>query len=241
MIIENKALGYRIYYQLETFKYDFKNHYSLYTGYPFFQPMKGGTARQRQWDKKRSKAYYGSLMHFMRSVYRNRIVEEGFEVRGLKKVPNKRVQIQINEGRKLRAFEREMDTNSYYYQIGHADDFKDVIGKSLTGDSIAYAASLTIAGLYFEDFLLVIYKSKPAPPEYELVARNGTAMMSQIVLISGKPIEIESNGSYYDPADLLTTGYWAWSEKIAMMLPFDYKPGSSQQLDHQYNANSHLP
>ena len=49
-------------------------------------------------------------------------------------------------------------------------------------------------------------------------------MMSQIYLINNKPIEIEPNGSYYEPSDLATLGYWAWSEKIATMLPFDYVP-----------------
>jgi hypothetical protein len=49
-------------------------------------------------------------------------------------------------------------------------------------------------------------------------------MMSQIVLINDTPIEIEANGSYYSPTDLMALGYWAWSEKIATMLPFDYTP-----------------
>jgi hypothetical protein len=49
-------------------------------------------------------------------------------------------------------------------------------------------------------------------------------MMSQITLTTGNPVEIEANGSYFDPTNLLSTGYWAWSEKIANMLPFNYKP-----------------
>src|SRR5918993_906427 len=39
LIIENKALGYKITYQLEEFKYDFKTRYLLYAGYPFFENM----------------------------------------------------------------------------------------------------------------------------------------------------------------------------------------------------------
>jgi hypothetical protein len=49
-------------------------------------------------------------------------------------------------------------------------------------------------------------------------------MSSQIVLINGRPIEILANGSYYDPADLMSTGWWSWSEKMADLLPIDYKP-----------------
>jgi hypothetical protein len=38
-----------------------------------------------------------------------------------------------------------------------------------------------------------------------------------LVLVNGLPIEIEANGSYYNPADLMSMGYWAWSEKIALL------------------------
>ncbi|MDG4870120.1 hypothetical protein P8631_19190, partial [Guyparkeria sp. 1SP6A2] len=35
----------------------------------------------KKWQRNRFDAYQGSLMHFMRAVFRNRIAEEGFEVR----------------------------------------------------------------------------------------------------------------------------------------------------------------
>jgi hypothetical protein len=34
----------------------------------------------------RAEAYYGSMMHFMRSLYRNKLIEEKFEVRKLIKL-----------------------------------------------------------------------------------------------------------------------------------------------------------
>jgi hypothetical protein len=118
------------------------------------------------------------------------------------------------------------DTADYYDRILRQEDYKDVIGKTiLTGDSIAYAVDSTTAGLEFPDYLLVIYKNKFAPIEYrQQLPGNGASMMSQIILTTGKPIEIEANGSYYDPTNILSAGYWAWSEKIANMLPFDYMP-----------------
>jgi hypothetical protein len=50
----------------------------------------------------------------------------------------------------------------------------------------------------------------------------GASMMSEITLINDRPVEIQANGSYFNPVDLMSTGYWAWSEKIATLLPFDY-------------------
>jgi hypothetical protein len=236
LIIENKALGYTLKYQLETFTYNFSNHYLLYIGYPLFLPMEGSAAKQKKWRQKREEAYFGSIMHFMRSVYRNKISEEGFEVRNLKKIPNTEKQNKVfsnnthsitSSDGTIVTTEVDKNTGNIYDQILHPDNYKDVIGKTLTGDSIAYAVDSTTAGLYFNNFLLVIYKNKIAPPEYgQQLPRNGTAMMSQIVLINGQPIEIEANGNYYDPTGLMSMGYWAWSEKIANMLPFDYKPPS---------------
>jgi hypothetical protein len=93
LIIENKELGYTLRYQLETFSFSFKTRYLLITGYPFFTPMDGSNAKKQKWDQKRREVYSGSLLHFMRSVYANKIVEEGFIVR-----PLKRIRILKNEG-----------------------------------------------------------------------------------------------------------------------------------------------
>ena len=75
LIIENKALGYTLRYQLESFVFDFRNHYLVYTGYPFFQPMKGNAGKQKRWEKE-NEAYYGSMMHFMRAVSRDKILKK---------------------------------------------------------------------------------------------------------------------------------------------------------------------
>ena len=237
LIIENKALGYNLKYQLENFTYNFKTHYLLYIGYPFFQPMKGGEARQRHWEKKRSEVYFGSMMHFLRGVYRNKINEEGFEIRSLQKIPNtekQRVRLAYSGNmHQVKSADGKMiithinrDTADYYDRILRQDDDINVVGKNiLPGDSVAYGLDSVTAALDFKNYLLVLYKNKVAPIEYrQQFPRSGAAMMSQIVLINEKPIEIEANGSYYSPVDLMSTGYWAWSEKIANMLPFDYQP-----------------
>lgn len=241
LIIENEALGYTIRYQLETFNYSFTTRYLIFTGYPFFEEMKGSKGKQKRWENKRKEVYYGSMMHFMRSVYRNTIMQEGFEVRSVVKVPNeekKRVkeayktnmQTVKNANGTLTVGHINTDTAAYYDHILRQEDYNDVIGKNLLpGDSIAYAVDSTTAGLEFSNYLLVIYKKKLAPVEYrQQFPKSSTAMQSQIVLINGTPIEIEANGNYYNPADLMSTGYWAWSEKIATMLPFDYSPSKEE-------------
>ena len=234
LLIENKALGYTVRYQLEDFNYNFKTRYLYYGGYPFFEQMKGSAARLRRWEREREAVYYGSMMHFMRSLFRNTIVEENFEVYALKKLPNtEKARVREANSKRVRSVSKSITINNiasdsadYYDRVLAQEDYIDVVGnKKLIGDSIAYAVNATTAGLDFKDYLLVIYKKGTVPTEYQKqFPKNGTSKMSQVTLINGKPIEIQANGSYYMPADFLSLGYWAWSEKIATMLPFDYKP-----------------
>jgi hypothetical protein len=237
LIIENKASGYIIRYQLEAFSYNFKTHILLYEGYPFFEPMEGKSAKENKWEKKRSEIYYGSMMHFMRSVYRNKIMEEGFEIYALQKIPNlEKIRVKAAYQRNLNRTElpngtlsvtvMNKDSDAYYNKVLKEPDYRDVVRKNiLPGDSIAYAVDSVTAGLDFENYLLIIYKNKTVPLDYRrLHPESGPTMMSQLFLQNNKPIEIELDGHYYDPLDLLALGYWSWSEKISTMLPFDYWP-----------------
>lgn len=235
LIIENRSLGYTIRYQLELFRYEHKTGYLLYQGFPFFEPMKSGAAREKKWAQKRDEVYFGSMLHFMRGLYRNRILEEGFEVRSLQKHPNYEKQrvkslhtqiMDMGNGKKMVAVQPQGDSAAYYSSVMRQPNSFDSIGKIvLPGDSIAFAFDSVTAGLYFKDYLLVIYKPGTAPPEYRRQLPDpGPAMISQILLLSETPVEVHANGNYFDPANLLASGFWSWSEKIATMLPFDYKP-----------------
>jgi hypothetical protein len=238
LMIENKALGYRIKYQLETFSYNFKTTYLLYAGHPLFEEMKGGKAKQKRWQRNRSEVYHGSLMHFMRSVFRNTLAQEGFEIRPVKKIPNyekQRVSQLYKQAIKrektadgtvmIRNTIENKDTLNYYEKVLHQSDYFDMAGPVYSSaDSIADAIDSTTAELAFNDYLMVVYKKGTTPPEYQQsFPKNSTAMMSQIVLIHQRPVQVQANGSYYDPIDLMiNSGYWIWSEKVGTMLPFDY-------------------
>jgi hypothetical protein len=200
--------------------------------------MNGGSSKHKRWEKKRKEVYYGSMMHFMRSLYRNKIVEEGFEVRHLKKIPNPekqrakealRKEISASRADSVRAItisSGKKDSSEYYSTSLNESDYIDVVEKKiLPGDSMAYAMDSVTAAFDFSNYLLINYKNKIAPPEYrQSYPKSSSAMMSEVILINQIPIGIQANGSYYNPSDLLSLGYWAWSEKIATMLPFDYVP-----------------
>lgn len=235
--IVNNALGYRIRYDLVDFIFELKTSRLYFQGYPFFEELEGSESKKKTWTRRRQDAYEGSMMHFMRAVFRNRIEEEGFAVYRLSKKINAEKQRVKQAMSKNFTFTREpsgmvfgkiinSDSNEYYRKVMKQEDFTDSIySRELPGDSIAYAIDKTTAGLEFPDFLLVIYKHGKAPKEYQLrFPYNDPRKSSQITLENSKMVAIEANGSYYQPFDLVALGYWAWWEKTGTMLPFDYKP-----------------
>jgi hypothetical protein len=78
--IENKALGYRLRYELDSFVYYYKTDINIYRGYCLYSEMDGTEREKKTWATNRGKAYYGSKLHFMRSYYDSTLTEDGFTI-----------------------------------------------------------------------------------------------------------------------------------------------------------------
>ncbi|MES2454529.1 MAG: carboxypeptidase-like regulatory domain-containing protein [Bacteroidota bacterium] len=78
LVIENSRLGYRIKYLLRSFKYNSANEVTIYDGECIFENMEGTEAKKLEWKANRKDAYEGSLMHYLRSLYKNQSRQEGF-------------------------------------------------------------------------------------------------------------------------------------------------------------------
>lgn len=171
LIIENRALGYTVKFQLAEFSGDFNSLFVMYIGYPFFQEMNGDVKKKKQWIKKRKEAYYGSLMHFMRAAYQEKLADEGY--------------LLLKNDSSFTSLEPLMKNNS---------------NKSKS--------------LFFTGKMDVVY--------HRIVNRR--AEQSLIYLETPQPIEIQENGSYYSPKELVILDHWGQHEKLSNMLPFDYTP-----------------
>ncbi|MEJ2881954.1 carboxypeptidase-like regulatory domain-containing protein [Pedobacter sp. GR22-6] len=78
LIIINKNLGFRIKYLLRAFRYNRQTRVASYDGEVIFEQLEGSASAETQWLVNRKKAYLGSLMHYLRTVYHNNSREEGF-------------------------------------------------------------------------------------------------------------------------------------------------------------------
>jgi hypothetical protein len=242
--IENRFLGYHLKYDLVSFEFNMRTRVMIYQGYPLFQNIETDRSRlKKKWLANREEAYYGSMMHFMRSLYRNKLIEQEFEVRRLIKVSDAekervskiyRAQLGtqistggsmviggINEG-------TDPDSAAYYKKVMQKPESMNMlINRILTGDSIAYAIDSTIAGFNFKDYLHIVYKPKITPPEYYRSLNQAyirAPVSSEIKRTSTDPIMVWANGTYYEGTTMISMGYWAFSEKIAELLPMDYWP-----------------
>jgi hypothetical protein len=238
--IENRALGYNLQYQLEEFRYDFNTRYITFLGYSLFEDI--ATNRQNQqkrWAARRETAYKGSIQHFMKSLYHNQLMENGFEVRRLIKTPNlekervraamqARVRKQVEEKGQRVAISLG-DSSDYYGRIlRQPNEFETVLPALLTADSLLTVADSLHKRLFFPQHLSIIYKKEKEEKEYLAYLRENRPLYHQrsvMFLLDATPLLIDGHGNYSPVLGFISYGYWSWSEKIASMLPVDYEPG----------------
>lgn len=251
IILENKALGYKITYQLEEFEVNFGTHATVFSGYPLFEEIeKNRKGLQQRWQRNRNKAWYGSMLHFMYSLYHDSLSQHGFEVRRMVRIPNAEKERVKKIYRSASLVKRTgtggvsvmthgkdssqsvlRDSADYYEHILRQDDYKEIYGNALmTADSLILQKDGNYKAIFFTDYLYITYKNEIEEEEYLLVhgeKRSRTFQRSYISLSGQNPIIIDINGNYYPPQEVFAMAYWGWSEKMADSLPVDYKPSGN--------------
>jgi hypothetical protein len=247
IILENRALGYTISYKLEEFEVNFKTKVTLFFGYPFFEDMDTNRkGRMSKWKRNRDKTFYGSVMHFMRSIYADSIAQNGFEVRRMFRMPNEEKQrvskiyaanrvvstskvngVTITTHQKNDQQNTSWDSVEYYERILRQPDYKEKYATDLlNADSLILRSEGASKILFFTDYLYITYKNEMEDEDYLRFhgeKRKPFYQRSYLTMLNPKPVEIDANGSY-PPQDILALAYWGWSEKMADFLPLDYEP-----------------
>ncbi len=221
LIIENPELNYRLTFVLASFELDTHSGTSKYSGHPVYEELEVLSERARKKvEKERLRAYRGSPMHFIRSLYQEKLKDEGFVVDAFSIKPNPAypgadsVKAMIDEARKTMNIAK----------IAHIPK-RDIITFTRTNlsvtDIVATESEHKFIG--FSDYLQVIYKNENVESNY--AARNHIRSERQTSQLSNlnQRVEIFSNGNYTDPNNLILHGYFGW-ERLADLLPFDYLP-----------------
>ncbi len=248
LMVENKALGYDLEYHLEGFYIDYKTNISTYLGYPFMKDHKSPSKKQI---KNREDSYNASLTKFLKSLYNNTVIEEGYVIRRMEKRINKekaRVRelqkkysvIEYDENRRI----TRVNSPSYPPEVYTSDSlsyFSKVLSEpsekmylytdTLKVPTLIKANSDGSKTLSFRDYLYVVNTKLLEDKKYLefLRVNRQLAPQTSMLVFNGETEEviIYENGHYYSPLDILTLDYWAWSNKVGDLLPMDYTPKSS--------------
>ncbi len=201
LLIENNHLGYRIRYDLVDFQFESARGNLMYKGFPSFELMEKAAKRQvRRWEKHRREAYKGSVMHFIRSLYHDKLAEEQFEMIEMARMAT------FSEGMSLKMNQAEVPTERKF---------------------LVQATELGQEALRLQTESRIIVKYKGAPESFDYVNQlflrsNPAKYQSSTIQLRTDFVLIYSDGQVHDGADLILDGYFAWG-RVAQMLPYDYK------------------
>lgn len=204
--IENKALGYRLYFVLE--KFQSKKDEIRYLGAVRFEELTPKMTKEKKtWEKNRLEAYRGSMRHFLAALNANRFREAGF----LAELVLDMYQEKFSPNRA--EIERHALLSSGELPNEKVLNFKDFIEVIYTEmedpEYIDYRIS--------RDLALGLMK-----PETHVEAERPRQQKSWISL-NRVDVIMDTLGYIPDPLSIKTYGYWAW-KRVADMLPWDYRP-----------------
>jgi hypothetical protein len=240
IIVENKALGYRIKYLLKYFEKNDKLNLVMYYGYPSFEDLATSKSKQRQYKHTRDEAYLGSPQHFFTTLFDNTSKPSGFIINKMQGKPNPKKLPDSVLDEKIKLFSQiavrgasitanTRDSLAYYNRIKREPDSIDVLNRAeVLTDTLVKREVSNLKWINFTDKLYVIYTAEKEPKEYSKqpsykVNRPLDLASSQVSIIHQlkTPIAFYQNGLVFDPSSLLFEGYWGY-EKVADMVPMDY-------------------
>jgi hypothetical protein len=244
LIIENKALGYRIKYMLDNFEYNSNTRIIYFSGHPFFEELKSTKETKQKYIAKREIAYYGSSQHFFRSLYKGNSQEEGFLINRMIKVPNpyrypdsiiyKKLSI-LRTMAKPNAITknpppRDTAQIAFWRKQEAMPKYIDQLDRrQILPEDLVYTYDKNLKQLDATGALAVIYTKERESLAY---SKTGFWIFRPLDLpdyevsvanLAHSHIRFYENGGVYDPRAMLYEGFWAY-EKVGDMVPMDYVP-----------------
>ena len=230
LIIENKNLGYKIDYNLQDFVGDFENKTTRYTGTSFFKETKNTDKVKLN----RMNAYDGSQVHFFRSVFANKVADEGFIVNQITKFPNSKYPTE-EELQRLKDFTEMFKSKG---TLNIPEDILDIGNRKRSEQP--YKIGITKTQIPENDytkktgnklFLDYDYMMQINFKRYFYELQKGQFVKTTIPIVEtsflhpeNDTFEIYTNGNTSNPGMLTNQGEFT-KNKIEFLLPLDYQLG----------------
>lgn len=229
IVIENKALGYKVKFLLKSFKWDDINSITSWEGKVLYTELPASASQKKIWEARRNDIYYGSSMHFFRSLQNATITQEGFVMMILVRKPNPERPPQELIQKKIDKFTNvNPDSLNHWITLYNLRKYDEsLIREPLKETDVA--RSLNQPGLFaitFPQCLYVIYTKKREEMEFKDIYRPlDMPNYETSVITLYKPYALfDMNGSVVSSQSTLFEGTWS-KNKVAELLPVDYVPG----------------
>ena len=190
--IENRYLGYKVLYDLRSFK--FNGDETFYSGLTSFQPLIAANATEtEQWKANRERAFFGSEIHLFKNLAERKAAEAGYEA-------------YVD---KPGADPHNRSTFFYQDQVKKLSQFD--LDTLVAGANARYQIRLPrrfeLHSASGEGGKFVIYRDKPAQISW--------------IETTGRPLLFNDDGLLLNPQEWAVSGYLA-NLRMAETLPINY-------------------
>jgi hypothetical protein len=229
LVVENKALGYRVRFLVNHFESSSLTHEIRYSGQVLFEELKASKSQLQKWKLKRQEAYYGSSMHFFRSLSRQNLQQQGFVLYQLQRKPNPKRLPEAVIRQKYEKFNgsNNRDSVNYWNQMAQQPRFiENLIKEPLKiEDVLRNTDQPGLFAITFPDLLYVVYQNKHDEKITNDIYRPLDMSNYAVSLINlFKPYALfDLNGVVVSHESTLFEGDWA-NDKLAELVPVDYTP-----------------
>jgi hypothetical protein len=206
--IINNETGYHIHYILNNFKHDYNTGITNWNYQYLFTELKPATIRQKEiWEKNRTKVYDVSIPKFIRSLYHNSLLSDGFVLASIEK--KEAVET-------IRSEVKRSDTPPVFYQFS-----------LLNPDSIIWTNpddnSKTL-NLSDSQIMLICYGRPVTKDDLSMITQNSkiSALFANILI--GDSICFLPDGTYANRLGFSPVDFSNSLLGLNMKLPIEYIP-----------------
>ena len=231
LYVENYALGYRIGYLLEEFR--FVNGQKMNIGKAQFKELEPRSRRQnRQWEEARARAYRGSIQHFLNALILDSLEQEGF---------------------KVNVVQYDSVTSEYTTPL-NPPKVKEIITLKQHADEFFYTLTttsdieVTYVNEYEDDGYKKQFRSNSKSGNYKYTDKKSRSSIDlgdnqsitsyqvmgydlsdvelfqkSIIFFNSKTTVISYPGQFENSRDVRFAGWWNWGS-FSDMVPLTYKP-----------------
>jgi len=201
LVLVNRALGYQVTYYLNEFEAG--GNRVRWDGEPLFSPLvPSDSAEAKRWTKNRRQAFRGSLRHFLLALLHGRLEEEQFRM--------------------------YRQPRSHAFHRSHQPDRIPTSRERVLTLRPEGTHELTVRGR------LEVHYTADSESETYLdwgnVRRAPREYQRSVIELNQRPVHIDDYGEIVEPYGATLHNYFAFTRRLATLLPKDYRPPSDSTL-----------